>query len=289
MATVPLAGCLLGFLRYNFAPATVFLGDSGSLVIGFVLGCYGIIWTQKSATLLGMTAPVMALSIPLIDVGLAIVRRFLRRQPIFGADRGHIHHRLLDRGMSPRQVAIVLYALCSLVAVFSLLYSQSHNNQVASVIVLVFCAVAWMGIQYLGYAEFTFAGRILFGGDLQRALRLQLDLQSFDRSVAESGSAAACVKLIQEAAPRFGFTVVRIQLAGETQAAPGSISKSAWQVRVPLQYGDFIELARDTSAATGAAAGPFLDSLRAGVPDKVPVFRAAGAAAVAAGSEAPVW
>ena len=178
MATVPLVGCLLGFLRYNFAPATVFLGDSGSLVIGFVLGCYGIIWTQKSATLLGMMAPVMALSIPLLDVGLAIVRRFLRRQPIFSADRGHIHHRLLDRGMSPRQAAIVLYALCSLVAIFSLLYSQSHSNQVASVIVLVFCAVAWMGIQYLGYAEFTFAGRILLGGDLQRALRMQIDLSA---------------------------------------------------------------------------------------------------------------
>lgn len=289
MATVPLVGCLLGFLRYNFAPATVFLGDSGSLVIGFVLGCYGIIWTQKSATLLGMMAPVMALSIPLLDVGLAIVRRFLRRQPIFTADRGHIHHRLLDRGMSPRQAAIVLYALCSVVAIFSLLYSQSHSNQVASVIVLVFCAVAWMGIQYLGYAEFTFAGRILLGGDLQRSLRMQMDLNTFEKSLEMADSPENCVKLILEAAPRFGFTVVRMQLAGETVAAQENTARLAWEVRVPVGPKDFIELARDVSnpLACGAA-GPFLDSLRAQVPDKVIAFAAARRAA-ARGSEAAVW
>ena len=88
LATVPLAGCLLGFLCYNFNPATIFLGDSGSLSIGFLLGCFGIIWTQKSATLLGMTAPLMALSIPLLDTCLCIVRRALKRQPIFSPDRG---------------------------------------------------------------------------------------------------------------------------------------------------------------------------------------------------------
>jgi UDP-GlcNAc:undecaprenyl-phosphate/decaprenyl-phosphate GlcNAc-1-phosphate transferase len=64
MVTVPLAGALLGFLRYNFNPASIFLGDSGSLFIGFLLGCFGILWSQKSATLLGMVAPMMALSIP---------------------------------------------------------------------------------------------------------------------------------------------------------------------------------------------------------------------------------
>jgi UDP-GlcNAc:undecaprenyl-phosphate GlcNAc-1-phosphate transferase len=287
MATVPLVGCLLGFLRYNFAPATVFLGDSGSLAIGFVLGCYGIIWTQKSATLLGMMAPVMALSIPLLDVGLAIVRRFLRRQPIFTADRGHIHHRLLDRGMSPRQAALVLYLLCSLVAIFSLLYSQSHSNRVASVIVLVFCAVAWMGIQYLGYAEFTFAGRILLGGDLQRALRMQMDLNAFEKSLETAGSPESCAKLIQESAPRFGFIVVRMQLAGETLVTPEVPGRLAWEVRVPLGPKDYIELARDISnPSAGGAAGPFLDSLRAQVPDKVIAFAAVRRTL---GSEAAVW
>src|SRR5437764_1589081 len=101
-ATVPLVGCLLGFLRFNFNPATIFLGDCGSLFIGFLLGCYGVLWSQKSATILGMTAPLMALSIPLLDTTIAIIRRFVRQQPIFSGDRDHIHHRLLDRGLTPR-------------------------------------------------------------------------------------------------------------------------------------------------------------------------------------------
>ena len=105
LATIPLAGALLGFLRYNFNPASIFLGDSGSLLIGFLLGCFGVIWSQKSATFLGMTAPLMTLAIPLLDVCLSVVRRYMRHEPLFKADRGHIHHRLLDRGFTPRRVA----------------------------------------------------------------------------------------------------------------------------------------------------------------------------------------
>src|SRR5262249_32959422 len=109
--TAPLAGCLLGFLRYNFNPASIFLGDSGSLLIGFLLGCYGVIWSQKSVTMLGMAAPALVMALPLLEVGLSVVRRFLRNEPIFAGDRGHIHHRLLDRGLSPRRVAISLYVV----------------------------------------------------------------------------------------------------------------------------------------------------------------------------------
>src|ERR1017187_9291352 len=108
--TAPLLGALLGFLPYNFNPASIFMGDCGSLTVGFLLGCFGVIWSQKSATLLGMTAPLIALAIPLLDTALAVARRFLRHQPVFGADRGHIHHRLLARGFTPRRVAYVLYA-----------------------------------------------------------------------------------------------------------------------------------------------------------------------------------
>ncbi|MBV8902876.1 MAG: undecaprenyl/decaprenyl-phosphate alpha-N-acetylglucosaminyl 1-phosphate transferase, partial [Acidobacteriia bacterium] len=114
LVTAPLAGCLLGFLRYNFNPASIFLGDSGSLLIGFLLGCYGAMWSYKSATLIGLTAPMMAMAIPLLDVALSIVRRFLRNQPIFSADRGHIHHRLLERGLTPRRAALFLYGICGL-------------------------------------------------------------------------------------------------------------------------------------------------------------------------------
>ena len=109
--TVPLAAALLAFLRYNFNPASIFLGDSGSLLIGFLLGSYSIVWSYKSATILGMTAPILALSFPIAETVISVARRMLLGTPVFGADRGHIHHRLLNRGLGPRQAAVLIYAI----------------------------------------------------------------------------------------------------------------------------------------------------------------------------------
>jgi UDP-GlcNAc:undecaprenyl-phosphate GlcNAc-1-phosphate transferase len=270
MATAPLAGCLLGFLCYNFNPATIFLGDSGSLLIGFLLGCYGIIWTQKSATLLGMTAPLMALSLPLLDVGLAVVRRFLRRQPIFSADRGHIHHRLLDRGMSPRKAALLLYFFCSIVAVFSLLQSVVHNNALSSVIVLLFCAVAWIGIQYLGYAEFSLAGKMLFGGGLQNNLKAQLDLTALRKSVTNARTAADCAKLVEDEAGKFGLVATHMRIAGEEFAGPPGPAGTQWEARVTIGDGDWIDFARVPDSGAGAAL--FLDTLAGSLNAKIPAL-----------------
>ncbi len=128
MATAPLAGALLGFLRYNFNPASIFLGDSGSLTVGFLLGSYALIWGQTSATVLGMTAPLMALALPLLDTMVAIARRFIGGQGIFTADASHIHHRLLSRGLSPRKVALLLYFACGVAATLSLLASFTDGQ-----------------------------------------------------------------------------------------------------------------------------------------------------------------
>jgi UDP-GlcNAc:undecaprenyl-phosphate GlcNAc-1-phosphate transferase len=273
MATVPLAGCLLGFLCYNFNPATIFLGDSGSLLIGFLLGCYGIIWTQKSATLLGMTAPLMALSLPLLDVGLAIVRRFLRRQPIFTADRGHIHHRLLDRGMSPKKAAILLYGICSIVAVFSLFQSVVHNNAISGVIVLLFCAVAWIGIQYLGYAEFSLAGKILFGGGLQRNLKAQLDLTTLQKLVANARTAADCARLIEEWAEKFGLIATHMHIAGQDFAGLPAPDDARWDARINISDGNWVDFVRIPDAGVGAAL--FLDALSSSLGKKIPALATA--------------
>ena len=278
MATVPLAGCLLGFLCYNFNPATIFLGDSGSLLIGFLLGCYGIIWTQKSATLLGMTAPLMALSLPLLDVGLAIVRRFLRRQPIFSADRGHIHHRLLDRGMSPKKAVVILYGICSIVAIFSLLESVFYNNALSSLIVLLFCAVAWIGIQYLGYVEFSLAGKMLFGGGLQRNLRAELDLNTFQKQVMHARSAGDCARLIEDAAGKFGLLATHIRIAGHDFACPPGPADPCWEVRMTLADGDWIDFVRLPDSVMAATS--FLDVLSSSLNARVPLLRGSHAVPV---------
>ena len=117
LAAVPLAGCLVGFLRYNFNPASVFLGDSGSLTIGFLLGCFAVIWCQKSATLIGMAAPLIALSLRLWMSAYPFSPRFISDQVHFTADRGHIHHRLLAQGLQPRRAALLLYGVCGVAAI----------------------------------------------------------------------------------------------------------------------------------------------------------------------------
>ena len=213
MMTFPLAACLLAFLCYNFNPATVFLGDCGSLLIGFLLGCYSVIWANKSATLLGMTAPLMALSLPLTDVVLSIIRRKLRRKPIFGADRGHIHHRLLDRGMTPRRAVLVLYGMCALGAVLSLLQTATHARY-AGLIVILFCGMAWVGVRKLEYVEFAIAGRLLFGGEFQRVQLIRLSLSRLEQTLAEARSFPECWEALCQACGALGFSRIRLEVAG---------------------------------------------------------------------------
>src|SRR5438093_4206263 len=189
LAAVLLAAALVAFLRYNFNPATVFLGDSGSLLLGFILGCFGVIWGRsgasvnfKTATVFGMAPALMAMSVPILDVTISICRRFLRGQPIFGADRGHVHHRLLDRGLSPRRVVFLLYGACAFGAVFALLQSL-HHNRYGDWIVLMFCAGAWVGIQQLGYAEFRAVRKMFTGGTLRRIINMNVQLREFENAI----------------------------------------------------------------------------------------------------------
>lgn len=155
-----LAGALLGFLYFNFPPASIFLGDSGSLFLGYTLAALGVVTTHKANTVLAIAIPVVAFGLPILDTLLAIVRRILKREPIFKADRGHIHHRLRDLGHSPRKVALVMYAACALFAFLSLLLIQPHVGYVTSIF-LVACVVLWVGVQRLRIPEFLEMARAI--------------------------------------------------------------------------------------------------------------------------------
>ena len=112
MIALVLAGALAGFLVFNLPPASIYLGDSGSMVIGLVVGILGMQGSLKTTATLSLTAPAIIMSIPMLDIVMAIIRRKLSGQPIDAADRGHIHHRLLDRGLSTWQSLCVIGALC---------------------------------------------------------------------------------------------------------------------------------------------------------------------------------
>ena len=161
LLTATLAGAILGFLRYNFNPATIFMGDCGSLFIGCLLSSVALtgVQQQKSSTLVAVAIPVVAFGLPILETGVSVVRRILAGQPIFNADRRHIHHRLLDRGWSQRQVVVLLYAVSALFGLMSLLLLSPGMAPVAVVLVIIGTGIV-VGVQQLGYHEFFELGRI---------------------------------------------------------------------------------------------------------------------------------
>jgi UDP-GlcNAc:undecaprenyl-phosphate GlcNAc-1-phosphate transferase len=239
MATVPLAGCLLGFLRYNFNPASVFLGDCGSLTIGFLLGCFGMIWSQKSATFLGMLAPAIALALPLFDVALSIGRRFLRDKPIFQPDAGHIHHRLLEFGFHPRTVAMILYAACGLAAVLSLLQS-SFGYHVGGIVVMLFCFLAFLGVKHLGYTEFQAVSRILSSSVLG-LVRQEIYLATLRDDLLKVDNQTEFWAKVRDACRELEFTSVRLTLDGHVyEEVLHTIPGSRWQLS--MSFGNIGDL-----------------------------------------------
>ena len=151
--TIALAGAILGFLRYNFNPATIFLGDCGSLFIGFILSALALGGSQKATTMVAISIPVVSFGLPILDVALSVVRRFVSGKPLFEGDGDHIHHKLLKRGLSQRNAVLVLYAVTATFGLLSLILL--HGEGMIALVLVVIGLGVWFGIQQLRYAEFS--------------------------------------------------------------------------------------------------------------------------------------
>lgn len=121
--TAALAGAGFGFLPYNFNPAKIFMGDTGSTFLGFVLACISIQGIMKMYALISIAVPVLILGLPIFDTLFAIMRRIAKKKPIMSPDRGHLHHRLLDMGFSQRQTVTILYTLTSILCLTAVVMS----------------------------------------------------------------------------------------------------------------------------------------------------------------------
>jgi UDP-GlcNAc:undecaprenyl-phosphate GlcNAc-1-phosphate transferase len=267
-ATVPLAGALLGFLRYNFNPASIFLGDSGSLLIGFLLGCFAVAWSQKSATLAAMTAPALALAIPLTDAALAIFRRLVSGKPVFSADRSHIHHRLLERGLSARRAVLLLYAVAGTTATLSLLMGFAGTTW-SGVVVCLFCVAAWAALGRLQYGEIAAVRRVVTNTGLQKRLHREASLDALERGLDGASTQGECWDVIQVAAKHAGFVAGEMQLLGGSFAFGPAGGSSVVEVRVPLDGGDGLCLYWDAERAGDVKIlGPFLTLVRRALSNK---------------------
>ncbi|HXM66951.1 MAG TPA: MraY family glycosyltransferase [Candidatus Acidoferrum sp.] len=157
--TIALAGAILGFLRYNFNPATIFLGDSGSLFIGFLLSALALAGAEKAPTIVAVAIPVVSFGLPILETSLSILRRLISGRPVFTADREHIHHKLLQHGLTHRQVVIVLYAVSAVFALLSLFLLWPTGSSLGLVLAVLGIGI-WIGVQRLGYLELGELGRV---------------------------------------------------------------------------------------------------------------------------------
>ncbi len=110
-------GACVAFLRYNFHPASIFMGDSGALFLGFTLSAISLMGVMKSSATIALAVPLLIVGVPIFDTASAIVRRLLHSRPIQEADKGHIHHRLLGRGFNQTQTVLIIYVWCAALAV----------------------------------------------------------------------------------------------------------------------------------------------------------------------------
>lgn len=159
LMTIALAGAILGFLRFNFNPATIFLGDSGSLFIGFLLSALALEGAQKAPTIVAVAIPVVSFGLPILETSLSILRRLIGGRPVFTADREHIHHKLLQHGLTHRQVVIVLYAVSAVFALLSLFLLWPTGSSLGLVLSVLGIGI-WIGVQRLGYLEFGELARV---------------------------------------------------------------------------------------------------------------------------------
>ncbi len=186
--SITLVGALLGFLRYNFNPAKVFLGDSGSLFIGFTLAVLSISSSTKGSTAFSVIVPLLALGVPIIDTSLAMLRRILRSflpdeslptsslrklHSMFLPDRRHIHHQLVARGLSHRETVLVLYIASCAFGICAFLVTAGSLS--SSLILIGVGIAAVVAVRKLGYSEMAL---------LRNGLLLRLYRKAFVKHVA---------------------------------------------------------------------------------------------------------
>jgi hypothetical protein len=182
-----------------------------------------------------------------------------------------VHHRLLDLGLSTREVALVLYGICGLFAALSL---HLANRQHELLVVLIFCGVAGFGIQQLHYVEFDTAGRLLMEGSFQDLLKAHISVQNVEAALALAQTPEECWAEVRKCCREFGFAEAAMQLAGKSyREGAASKARPRWRVEISLSEGDYIHLtARSGQMCHSHAVSNLADVLRAGFQSKAPAL-----------------
>jgi UDP-GlcNAc:undecaprenyl-phosphate GlcNAc-1-phosphate transferase len=229
-----LAGSIVGFLFYNFNPASIFMGDTGSMFLGFVLATTAMQTNQKASTTVAVLIPCIALGLPIMDTLLAIGRRAIRGRPLFQADKEHIHHKLMDRGLSHRQAVLVLYGFCILLGAAALVLTYASSGQ-STLLLVVLALVAFVFLRSLGYVRFDQMPASAVDRKRNRAMRAAL--QPLGRRLKQLRTPDEMWPVVVDAAKVLGAVLVDLRLDSASPAEP-STSPTYSQA---LEEGDLLE------------------------------------------------
>jgi UDP-GlcNAc:undecaprenyl-phosphate GlcNAc-1-phosphate transferase len=215
-------------LRFNFHPATIFLGDSGSLFIGFMLAALALAGSQKAPTMVAVAIPVLSFGLPILDVALAVSRRFLAGKPLFNADKQHIHHKLLGRGLSQRQAVLILYAVTAGFGFLSLILLGGRET-IALVLTVTGIGI-FIGVQQLRYQEFSELLSVLQRVSRRRQiLANHVALRHATESLNVCDDFRSICGILQDTLQPIGFDAIRLQKLGKNGFSSSTLH--------PLRYG----------------------------------------------------
>ncbi|EIW15938.1 MULTISPECIES: glycosyltransferase family 4 protein [Pelosinus] len=152
--TAALAGSALGFLQHNFNPAKIFMGDTGSMFLGYMLAAISILGTVKSAATIALIVPIVALGLPILDTAFAIIRRYMSGRPIFKPDKGHLHHRLLEMGLTQKQAVLLMYVMSGCLGLSAIALTEV-NKSFGAFIIVALLGIAFVGAKKIGVLKAT--------------------------------------------------------------------------------------------------------------------------------------
>ena len=224
ICTIALLGALLGFLRFNFPPARIFLGDSGSLVVGFLLAVLTVKGATRHTGVLYALMPIFALSYLLLDTGIAIMRRWLRGDPLSRADGRHIHHQLRAIGLSPRRAVLTIYAQAATAAALGLCVTFTPPAVTVAVaaagaVMLMFLLV--YGIRRLDYHEFVAAQASVasVARNARAVIQDKINARDVARAIAAAKTFGEIQTIVAGCATTFRFAHMELGDAGSVTAA----------------------------------------------------------------------
>jgi len=181
-----LSGSVLGFLRYNFNPASIFMGDGGSYFLGYTIAGLSIVGAVKSQLGAALLIPLVALGVPIFDTLISPLRRFMLGQSLFKPDKGHVHHRLIEKGLSARRSVLIIYGISICLCILSILLVNIRNEQ-AGLFLIILGSISIVFIRKIGYFDYFATDKIYgwfrdvtdeagFTRDRRTFLSLQLEI-----------------------------------------------------------------------------------------------------------------